>query len=68
MPVDVVDVFYIFSKDEIPPKQSVGMTRSKVMKFKGVSEAAGYSAVRMKGSRSENVLRKKSSKRSKIIS
>lgn len=57
--VDVVDVSYVPSEDENPPKQAVRMTRSKVVKFKGVGGAGATSEVGVKTGRSEKVLKKK---------
>ena len=58
-PIDVVDVSYVPSEDENPPKQSVKITRSKDVKFKGVSGATGNSEVGTKVARSPKPSRKK---------
>ena len=58
LPIDVVDVSYVPSEDEKPRKQFVRLTRSKDVKFKGVSEAQDNSEVGMKGHRSEKVSKK----------
>jgi hypothetical protein len=63
-PIEVVEVSYVHSEDENPPpKQSVRMTRSKDVKFKGVSGAATNSEVGMKGGRSGQVYKKKKATR-----
>ena len=58
-PIDVVEVSYVPSEDENPPKQSVRVTRSKDAKGKGVSVAPDHSEAGMKESRPEKVYRKK---------
>ena len=63
LPIDVVDVSYVPSEDDNPPKQSVRMTRSKDVKFKGVGGAAGNNEVGVKTGRSEKVLKKKKATR-----
>ena len=57
--VDVVDVSYVPSDDDNPPKQYVRMTKSKDVKYKGVGAAAGASEVGLKTGRSVQVLKKK---------
>jgi hypothetical protein len=59
LPIDVVDVSYVPNEDGNPPKQSVRMMKSKDVKFKGVSGAAGNSEAGMKTTPSEKVSRKK---------
>ena len=63
LPVDVVEVSFVPSEDEHPPRQSVRITRSKDVKFKGISGVVGNSEVGMKGSRGEKVLRRKKATR-----
>ena len=58
LPVDVVEVSYVPSEDENPPKQSVRVTRSKDAKGKAISVAPRNSEAGMKASRSEKVYRK----------
>ena len=58
-PADVVDVSYVPSEDENPPKQSVRITRSKDVKAKGVSGATGNSEVGTKVGRSEKASKKR---------
>ena len=58
-PIDVVDVSYVHSEDENPPRQYVRMTRSKDVKAKGVSGATGNSEVGTKIGRSEKAPKKK---------
>ena len=58
-PMDVVDVSYIPSEDENPPKQSVRITRSKDVKAKGVSRATGNSEAGTKARRSEKASKKR---------
>ena len=58
-----MDVSYVPSEDEKPPKQSVRMTRSKDVKFKSVSGATTNSKVGMKGGRSEKVYKTKKATR-----
>lgn len=62
-PIDVVDVSYVPSEDDNPPKQSVRVTRSKDPKLTAVSGAAGHSPVGKKGGRSEKVVRKRKAPR-----
>lgn len=54
VPIDVVDVSYVPSSDENPPRATVRMTRSKVG-----SGAAGNSSPGTRGCRNEKVYRKK---------
>ena len=61
--VDVVDVSYVPSEDDNPPKQYVRMTRSKDVKGKVVGGAARDSEVGLKTLRSEKVVKKKKSTR-----
>ena len=58
-PIDVVDVSYVPSEDENPPKQSVRITRSKDVKAKGVSGATANSEVGTKVGRSEKAYQKR---------
>ena len=58
-PVDVVDVSFVPSEDENPPKQFVRITRSKDVKAKGVSGATGNSEVGAKVGRSEKAYQKR---------
>ena len=57
--VDVLDVSYVPSEEDNPPKQAVRMTRSKDVKVKGVGIATGNSEVGLKTGRSPKVVRKK---------
>ena len=58
-PIDVLDVSYVPSEDDNPPKQSVRITRSKDVKAKGVSGATGNSEVGTKAVRSEKASKKR---------
>ena len=58
-PIDVVDVSYVPSEDENPPKHYVRVTRSKDVKEKGVSGATGNSEVGTKVGRSEKATKKR---------
>lgn len=58
-PIDVVDISYVPSEDENPPKHYVRMTRSKDVKAKGVSGATDNSEVGTKVGRSEKAPKKR---------
>lgn len=55
----MVDVSYVPSEDENPPKQYVRMTRSKDVKAKGVSGATGNSEIGTKIGRGEKAPKKR---------